>query len=61
MENKKIATKLVGILETLGSVPKKGYNKSQNYHYTREVDVLDALKKELVEKKIILLTSSKLI
>ena len=61
MENKKIAGKLVSILETLGSVPKKGFNKAQNYHYTREVDVLDALKKELISNKIILLTSSKLI
>jgi hypothetical protein len=52
--------KLVQILESLEAVPKKGYNKHQDYYYTREVDVLEVLKKELVSKKIILLTSSKL-
>lgn len=56
---KKLATKLVSILETMAGVPKKGYNKNQNYHYMREVDVLEALKEELVKHKIILLTSSK--
>lgn len=57
---KKLAIKLVNIMSSLGGVPKKGYNKSQNYYYMREVDVLEALKKELVENKIILLTSSEL-
>ncbi len=54
----KLAGKLVKILDSLASVPKKGYNIGQKYHYMREVDVLEALKKELVEKKIIMLTSS---
>lgn len=59
MATQKLAAKLVDILKELGSVPKKGFNKNQNYHYMREVDVLEALKEQLVQKKIILLTSSK--
>lgn len=59
MAQQKLAAKLVDILKELGSVEKKGYNKNQNYHYMREVDVLEALKSQLVAKKIILLTSSK--
>lgn len=59
MTEKKLATKLVKILETMAGVPKKGFNKNQNYYYMREVDVLEALKEELVKNKIILLTSSK--
>ena len=59
MANNKLAGKLVNILEKLGSVPKKGFNKNQNYHYMREVDVLEALKEQLILNKIILLTSSK--
>lgn len=59
MGNKtKLAAKLVKILDNMASVPKKGYNESQRYHYMREVDVLEALKKELVENKVIMLTSS---
>lgn len=56
---KSLATKLVEILDTMAGVPKKGFNKNQNYHYMREVDVLEALKEQLVKHKIILLTSSK--
>lgn len=56
-----LAAKLVKIMETLGSVPKKGYNKHQNYYYMREVDVMEALKEELIKNKIIMLTSSKLV
>jgi hypothetical protein len=61
MSQNKIAAKLVNILSELASVPKKGYNKHQSYHYMREVDVLEALKTELVKNKIIMLTSSKLV
>lgn len=57
----KLTAKLVNILETMASVPKKGYNKNQSYHYMREVDVLETLKEELVKHKIMLLTSSKLV
>lgn len=59
MAQQKLAAKLVDILKELGSVEKKGYNQNQRYHYMREVDVLEALKAQLVAKKIILLTSSK--
>jgi len=60
MENRaKITAKLVKILENLASVPKKGYNKGQNYYYMREVDVMEALKRELIDKKMFMLTSAK--
>ena len=57
----KLASKLVNILDSMSGVQKKGFNKNQNYFYMREVDVLEALKTELVKHKIILLTSSKLV
>jgi len=57
----KISAKLVKILGALGAVEKKGYNKNQQYHYMREVDIVEALKRELVENKIILLTSSRFV
>jgi len=60
-DNKKLATKLLSILDTMGGVPKKGYNKHQNYHYMREVDVMEALKEQLIKNKIIMLTSSKFV
>jgi len=61
VNNNKLALKLLAILEHMDSVPKNGYNKHQSYHYMREVDVMEALKKELVKHKIIMLTSSKFV
>ncbi len=62
MDNKnKLATKLLSIFETMGAVEKKGYNKHQNYYYMREVDVMEALKGQLIKNKIIMLTSSKFV
>lgn len=61
MVNNKLASKLLNILDTMGGVPKKGYNKHQNYHYMREVDVMEALKEQLIKNKIIMLTSSKFV
>lgn len=58
---KQLSAKLVKILGALGAVEKKGYNKNQNYYYMREIDVLEALKKELISNKIILLTSSRFV
>lgn len=57
----KLATKLLSILDTMGGVPKKGHNKHQNYYYMREVDVMEALKEQLIKNKIIMLTSSKFV
>lgn len=57
----KLAEKLVKIMNSLGAVEKKGYNKHQNYKYMREVDVMEALKAELINNKIIMLTSSKFV
>lgn len=57
----KLALKLLQILETMDSVPKNGYNSHQKYHYMREVDVMEALKKELVKHKIVMLTSSRFV
>jgi hypothetical protein len=57
----KLAGKLVKIMDSLGAVEKKGYNKHQNYKYMREVDVMEALKAELIANKIVMLTSSKFV
>jgi hypothetical protein len=56
-----LATKLVKILGALGAVEKKGYNSHQKYHYMREVDVMEALKAQLIQEKIIMLTSSEFV
>lgn len=58
-QQNKLAGKLVKILGALGGVEKKGYNSHQKYHYMREVDVMEALKAQLIAEKIIMLTSSK--
>lgn len=59
MSQPKLAAKLVKILGAMGSVEKKGYNAHQKYHYMREVDIMEALKAQLIENDIIMLTSSK--
>lgn len=56
----KLAGKLVKILGALGSLEKKGYNSHQKYYYMREVDVMEALKAQLIANKMIMLTSSRL-
>lgn len=61
MTQNKLAGKLVKILSALGSVEKKGYNSHQKYHYMREVDVMEALKAQLIQEKIIMLTSSEFV
>lgn len=61
MSQNKLAGKLVKILSALGSVEKKGYNSHQKYHYMREVDVMEALKAQLIAEKIIMLTSSEFV
>lgn len=61
MSSTKLAGKLLKIFEEMGGVPKKGYNKHQSYYYMREVDVMEALKKQLIDNKIIMLTSSKFV
>ncbi len=58
-QQNKLAGKLVKILGALGGVEKKGYNSHQKYYYMREVDVMEALKAQLIAEKIIMLTSSK--
>lgn len=60
-QQNKLAGKLVKILGALGSIEKKGYNSHQKYHYMREVDVMEALKAQLIENKIIMLTSSEFV
>lgn len=60
-QSNKLAGKLVKILGALGSIEKKGYNSHQKYHYMREVDVMEALKAQLIENKIIMLTSSEFV
>lgn len=60
-QQNKLAGKLVKILGALGAVEKKGYNSHQKYYYMREVDVMEALKAQLIENKIIMLTSSEFV
>lgn len=53
----KLASKLVQILDTMGSVNKSGHNKHQNYHYATENDILETIRPELVKHKIFIFFS----
>lgn len=44
MAPKALAAKLVQILEAVGTVEKKGYNKAQNYNFVRETDLVDKIR-----------------
>ncbi len=53
----KLLNKLHSIMIAIESIPKNGYNSAQNYHYATEADVLEAFRKELIEKQIFITSS----
>lgn len=57
---KSLGPKLLKILESVGSVGKSGYNEHQEYKYTTEADVLEAVKKALIENKVFVAQSSRI-
>ena len=60
-ENKdraKLFQKLVSIVSKAKSVKKSGYNKSQNYQYSTEADIMEVVRDELVKNKIMIFTST---
>lgn len=54
----KLFKKIHTVVSTLEKVEKSGYNKHQNYHYTTEKDLVDAIRDRLLTNNIIILTDS---
>lgn len=53
----KLLKKLHNIMVAVESIPKNGYNSAQDYYYALEADVLEAFRKELIEKQIFITSS----
>ena len=49
-----IYEKLLKVQEAVGRVPKNGYNSFQKYNYVTEADLLDAIRKHMVEQGLAL-------
>lgn len=58
---KNLGLKLVKILGTIEKVSKSGYNDFQRYEYATEADILDAVRQGLVDNKVFITQSSKVI
>lgn len=63
MENKaelsKLFKKLVGIMQIAEKVKKTGFNKGQRYQYATEADIIEVVRKGLIDNSIMIFTSSK--
>jgi hypothetical protein len=57
---KSLGAKLVKILQEVQTVGKSGWNDHQRYHYTTEEDVLNAVKKALIDNKVFITESSRI-
>lgn len=57
MSLKSLAKKLVEVTKKVNKVKKSGFNKHQNYHYSTESDLIDAVRDNLLEAGILLTTS----
>ena len=52
-----LCKKLVAIMAAVQSVPKKGFNQDQNYHYVQESDLVEAIRTEMVKQSVLLVPS----
>ncbi|MBY0277928.1 ERF family protein [Candidatus Binatia bacterium] len=52
-----LAGKMVAVMQAIGHVPKNGFNQRFNYAYALDADVLDAVRKALVENRVAAYTS----
>lgn len=50
-----LARKLAEVMAAVGRIPKRGYNEHFKYQFVLEADVLDVVRKELSDRKIILI------
>lgn len=55
--NMTLHQKLLHVMEEVGQVEKKGYNKAQNYNFIRETDVADAVRLAFVKYRLEMLPS----
>lgn len=54
-----LVKKLVEVSKAIGTITKSGYNKHQNYHYTTEADLIEAVKTQLLSRNVFIFTTSK--
>jgi hypothetical protein len=52
---KSLAAKLAEVMAAVERIPKRGRNTFHNYEYATEADIVAAIRKELAERKVILL------
>lgn len=62
MENNKakLYQKILTVVSKVDNITQSGHNKHQNYHYSTEKDLVGAIRKLLIENKLLILTSSKI-
>lgn len=56
-EKKNLVTKLVEVMQSVGYIQKLGWNKNMSYHFVQEADVLEALRKELAGRNVMMIPS----
>src|SRR5262245_9915145 len=52
-----LAAKLVQVMGTVATVPKRGHNTFHNYDYALEADVSDAVRHAMVEARVVMIPS----
>lgn len=57
MSNSKVAKKVLNVLKKVTKVQKSGFNKHQNYQYSTESDLIDAVRPHLLSEGLILTSS----
>ena len=57
MSNKNVTKKVLNVLKKVNKVQKSGFNKHQNYHYSTESDLIDAVRPHLLTEGLILTSS----
>jgi len=52
-----LAAKLVAVMAAVATVPKRGHNTFHNYDYATEADVAEAVRRAMVEAKVVMIPS----
>lgn len=57
-EKAKLYTKILNVVSKMEAVEKSGYNQHQKYAYSTEEDLVNSIRKLLLDNKLLILTSS---
>lgn len=57
MDKKKLAAKILSVVSKIEAVKKSGYNSHHKYQYSTESDFIEAVRQQLIDEKILVLTS----